>query len=164
MVSANIYFPRISSVTKMVQKKKKHKEGISNPTKAKAFFLLISIHLLDVVRAMRLGQTQSNIWAEQEGSFFYSINKINRLRLQKSWGLKRLLFLSPYHPACSPPFSLQHSVPIHLFRVWLKSSWDLEESCYIVWNSPEFFLVFIISSFNSLVAISGFMKVTEPLI
>lgn len=45
--------PRISSVTKMVQKKKKHKRGDFNPTKAKAFFfLLISIHLLDVVRAM----------------------------------------------------------------------------------------------------------------
>lgn len=46
--------PRISSVTKMVQKKKKHKRGDFNPTKAKAFFFsfLISIHLLDVVRAM----------------------------------------------------------------------------------------------------------------
>ena len=46
--------PRISSMTEIVQKKKKkHKRGDFNPTKAKAFFsFLISIHLLDVVRAM----------------------------------------------------------------------------------------------------------------
>lgn len=71
------------------------------------------------------------------------------MELQESGTKKKSPLPQSLSPLLAPLpfFSLQHSVPIHLFRVWFKSSRDVEESCYIVWNAPEILSGFIISSF-----------------
>lgn len=117
-----------------------------NPIKAKAiFFNFYPLPWCGKSCGGKARTQEGNIWMEQGGSIFLWSYDILVNGASRVWDQKQLLFLSPYPPALSPPlFSLQHPVPIHLFRVWFKSSRDLEQSCYIVWNSPE-----ILSGFHN---------------
>lgn len=118
-----------------------------NLTKAKDIFLLL---LTSLMWSELWGQGQNSRKQHLDGAgginFLWSCDKLangtSRVRDQK-----RLFFLSHPTALCPPLLLSQCHIPIHLFRVWFVSCRDVEESCCIIWNFPEYFLVFIKSSF-----------------